>query len=142
MHPELIPAGGMQAPRTFYTWDPTLFYPYGHKLAYLLAADVYSPTTRSAKALYPHAAVKRLQVNGHRVGKSRRFTLHPGLNRVLINYSAGTADADGQGNFNMLNYGPFFRLVGKDGERLTDIRYQIPAELEPKPSSPTAQIQR
>lgn len=131
LSPELIPAGGVQAPRTFYTWDPTLFYPWGHQLHYLLAADVESPVTRTVKAYYPRGAVQRLQVNGRRVGKSRRFTLNAGLNRVLITYWSGVPDPDGQGNFNMLNYGPFFRIVGPDGQRLDDIRYRPPAELEP-----------
>lgn len=130
LSPELVPAGGVQAPRTFYTWDPALFYPWGHQLHYLLAADVECPVTRTVKAYYPRGAVRRLQVNGRRVGKNRRFTLYPGRNRILITYYSGVPDPDGQGNFNMLNYGPFFRIVGPDGRRLDDIRYRPPAELE------------
>jgi len=125
LHPELIPAGGLMAPRTFYTWDPSTFYPYGHKLHYLLMADIESPVSRTAKAYYPRSGMKRLVLNGHRL-RGRTFKLKAGKNRLMLFYAAGTADAEGQGTFSEKNYGPFFRLVDSNNERLTDIRYLMP----------------
>jgi len=135
LHPELIPAGGLAAPRSFYTWDPSAYYSQGKGLHYLLAADIVSPREQWVKALYPRGAVKRIQVNGQRLNKGRSLKLREGRNRIVILYAAGTPDADGQGSFNILNYGPFFRLVGEDRQRLTDIRYEAPAELQPAPGA-------
>lgn len=128
LHPELIPAGATQAPRTFYTWDASLYYPHGHGLHYLLAADIHSPKPQVLRAHYPRAAVKRILLNGKPL-KGRRLHLHPGANRLLIYYAAGTPDSDSQGSFNILNYGPFFRLVDSKGQRAKDIQYLAPAEL-------------
>jgi peptidoglycan/xylan/chitin deacetylase (PgdA/CDA1 family) len=128
LHPEIIPAGGLMAPRTFYTWDSSVYYPLGHKLHYLLASDVYSPRTRTAKLLFPKGPVRRLLLNGRRV-KGRSVTLKAGRNRLLMDYAAGTADAEGQANFSEKNYGPYFRLMDEQGLRLLDIRYQVPPGL-------------
>lgn len=131
LHPELIPAGAAQAPRTFYTWDASLYYPHGHGLHYLLAADIHSPRPQVLRAQYPREAVKRILLNGKPL-KGRRLHLHPGANRLLIYYAAGTPDNDSQGSFNILNYGPFFRLVDSKGQRALDIQYKAPAELAPE----------
>lgn len=131
--PEIIPAGGMDAPRTFYTWDDSMFYPYGHKLHYLLMGDVYSPLSRTARAIFPKGGVKRMVLNGRRV-KGSAVTLNVGANRLELFYTAHTADADGQGTFSDRNYGPYFRLVDAAGQRLSDIEYRLPQGI-----SPTAQ---
>jgi hypothetical protein len=128
LHPEIIPAGALMAPRTFYTWDSSVYYALGHKLHYLLASDVYSPVSRTAHALMPKGPVKRLLLNGRRV-KGRLLALRAGRNRLVMDYAAGTADAEGQANFNEKNYGPYFRLTDAQGRRLLDIRYQVPAGL-------------
>lgn len=125
LHPEIIPAGAMVAPRTFYTWDTGAFYPYGHKLHYLLMGDIESPVSRTAKAYWPRSAMKRVVLNGRRV-RGKALELKAGKNRLMLLYAAGTADAEGQGTFSEKNYGPFFRLVGTDNERLTDIKYVMP----------------
>jgi hypothetical protein len=130
LHPELIPAGGTQAPRSFYTWDPALYYPHGQGLHYWLAADIESPRAQTLRAYYPRKQVLALRINGQRMGKGRTLALKPGRNRLMLLYGAGTPDADGQGSFNILNYGPFFRLVDAEGRRATDIRYLPPAELQ------------
>jgi hypothetical protein len=116
------------APRTFYTWDAAVYYPLGHRLHYLLASDVYSPLSRTARLLMPKGPVKRLVVNGKRV-RGRSVALKAGRNRFLMDYAAGTADAEGQANFNEKNYGPFFRLMDEQGRRLPDIQYQVPPGL-------------
>jgi len=128
LHPEIIPAGGLMAPRTFYTWDANVYYPLGHKLHYLLASDIYSPVSRTARLLLPKGPVKRLLLNGHKV-KGHSLALKAGLNRLVMDYAAGTPDAEGQANFSEKNYGPYFRLMDEQGLRLQDIRYQIPAGL-------------
>jgi hypothetical protein len=129
LHPEIITAGGTSAPRSFYTWDPSTYYSGGKGLHYLLAADVVSPGEQWVKAQFPRGAVKRITCNGQRVQKGRSFMLKQGANRLLILYAAGTPDADGQGSFNILNYGPFFRLVDESRARVSDIQYRPPAEL-------------
>jgi len=126
LHPEIIPAGGMPAPRTYYTWDASLFYPNGHKLHYLLMSDVVSPVSRTATALLPKVGIRRMTLNGKKV-PSDRLELNAGVNRLEILYTAHTADKDGQATFSERNYGPFLRLVGDDGKRLEDIEYREPA---------------
>ena len=128
LHPEIIPAGGLMAPRTFYTWDASVYCALGHKLHYLLASDVYSPVSRTARLLMPKGPIRKLLLNGRRV-KGRGVALKAGLNRLVMDYAAGTADAEGQANFNEKNYGPYFRLTDEQGLRLQDIRYQVPAGL-------------
>jgi hypothetical protein len=64
-------------------------------------------------------------LNGRRV-RGKALELKAGKNRLMLLYAAGTADAEGQGTFSEKNYGPFFRLVGTDNERLTDIKYVMP----------------
>ena len=128
LHPEIIPAGGVMAPRTFYTWDPATFYPYGHKLHYLLLGDIESPVARTARAYFPRGNVKRMTLNGRKT-RGRSLALKAGRNRLMLLYAAGTGDAEGQGSFSEKNYGPFFRLAGSDGQRLTDIRYLAPEGL-------------
>jgi hypothetical protein len=135
LHPELIPAGGVSAPRTFYTWDPTLYYTHGHNLHYLLAGVIESPSSRAVTVQMPQQ-VKRFFVNGKRV-RGRKLNLQAGSNLVTLLYRPGVHDADGQGSFSERNYGPFFRLVDGEGKRLTDIQYQMPAwraEPEPEPA--------
>lgn len=129
LHPELVPAGATQAPRPFYTWDPGLHYTHGRGLHYLLAADIESPRDQVLRAYYPRKAVKAVRLNGQRLGKGRTLALKQGSNRLLILYAAGTPDAEGQGSFSMLNFGPFLRLVDEEGRRASDIRYHPPAEL-------------
>lgn len=128
LHPEIIPAGGLMAPRTFYTWDDSLFYAYGHKLHYLLLGDIVSPVSRMARAVFPKAGVRRMVLNGRRV-KGSTLSLRAGANRLELLYTAHTADADGQGTFSERNYGPYFRLVDAAGQRLTDIEYRMPEGL-------------
>ena len=128
LHPEIIPAGALMAPRTFYTWDSSVFYDKGHRLHYLLMSDVYSPVSRTAHVLMPPLTVRRLYLNRKRV-KGLRLALKAGLNRLAMDYAAGTADSEGMANFNERNYGPYFRLTDAAGRRLNDIRYDIPAGL-------------
>jgi hypothetical protein len=126
----------MAAPRTFYTWDPQLYYTHGHKLNYLLAGVVESPMERDAKLIYSRGAVRRIYLNGKRV-RSRKIHLQAGPNLFGLQYRAGVPDADGQGTFSEKNYGPFFRLTDTEGARLTDIQYHVPNWLEGAALTPT-----
>jgi peptidoglycan/xylan/chitin deacetylase (PgdA/CDA1 family) len=128
LHPELIPAGAMAAPRPFYTWDPTLYYTHGHRLHYLLAGVVESPMAREAKVIFPHG-VRRIYINGKRL-RSRHVDLQAGPNLITMLYRPGVPDGDGQGSFSEKNYGPFFRLTDMEGVRLTDIQYHMPDWLD------------
>jgi hypothetical protein len=128
LHPELIPAGAVMAPHPFYTWDPTLYYTLGHKLQYLMAGVVESPVEREAMAVFPHG-VRRIYINGKRL-RVRKFLLKAGPNLITMQYRAGVPDGDAQGTFSEKNYGPFFRLNGLDGKRLTDIQYHMPDWLD------------
>ena len=137
LHPEIIPAGGLMAPRTYYTWDSSVYYGEGHKLHYLLMTEIYSPVSRTARAVLPRRPVKRLVLNGKRL-RGRTLKLHAGANRLAIYYAAGTSDEDGEANFNEKNYGPYFILLGPDGTRLPDVRYEVPRglSLTPRPEDP------
>lgn len=137
LNPEIIPAGGVMAPRTFYTWDKRLFYSQGHKLHYLLLGDIVSPSTRSVRAVYPKKDVERMLLNGQAI-QGNTLKLKAGENRLELLYGAHTSDGPGEGSFSARNYGPYFRLVDGEGRRLTDIEYRVPTILSPTIPSPRA----
>ena len=136
LHPELIPAGAVMAPHPFYTWDPSLYYTHGHKLHYLLAGVVESPDDRTATAIWQRG-VRRIYLNGKRL-RYHTMDLKAGPNLVTLLYRPGVPDGDGQGTFSEKNYGTFFRLVDKDGQRMTDIQYHVPDWLEQNTTLPKA----
>ena len=140
LHPELAPAGAMMAPRSFYTWDPAVYYTGGTKEHYLMATNVISPDKRMVGLVFPHG-VRRIYVNGVRA-RTRRVELQAGTNLLTLLYRPGVPDADGQGSFSEKNYGPFFRIVDDvSRKRLKDIKYEMPDWLAPSPSpisSPSA----
>ena len=123
-NPNLVLTTGKPAGENFYTWDKTVFYPYGKVLSYLLVGRVYSPSDRKVELVTPPVGVGSWSVNGD-LEADRGAVLRKGWNDLRLLYGA---DPSGGTGFDPAHYGAYVRFNDGDGQPVTDLRFERPKE--------------
>jgi len=127
LSPNIIFTTGKDASVTFYSWDKSLFYPYGEQLIYCLWGIIESENDIKVKAIYEKDCFKYFFVNNKI--SNEEFYLKKGENDIKIFYYPHSPYS---GLFDETYLGAFFKIIDENGNRIKKIRYKKPPILNIK----------